>query len=127
MKNTIYTSVEEALALYRILIEKFGGDFGVRDLGLLESALLRPRSSYYQSLSTQAAALLHSLLLNHCFVDGNKRLAFTLTATFLKINGIDFQVSADEAEEFIVEQIIKNQADASAIASWIEKHSSLGS
>ncbi len=58
----------------------------VRGVGLLESALARPRSEYYSSLSEQAAAMLQSLALNHCFIDGNKRVAFALTAIFLRMS-----------------------------------------
>ena len=82
-----YPTLEETLYPHRILIDQFGGELGVRDLGLLESALLRPKSGYFETLSLQAAALLHSLLLNRCFLEGNKRIAFALTATFLRLNG----------------------------------------
>lgn len=122
MKTTIFPTLEEALYLHQVLIDKFGGQHGVRDRGLLESALARPKSGYYQTLSLQAAALLHSLTLNHCFVDGNKRLAFALTTTFLKMNGYTFVVSAEEAERFIINDIIKSKLDATAIAAWIEGH-----
>lgn len=120
METVIYPTLEEALYLHKILIEKFGGQHGVRDLGLLESALSRPRSGYYETLSLQAAALFHSLLLNHCFVDGNKRIAFTLTATFLRLNGYVLRVGVDEAESFIVKNVIQQKASAHEIAGWIE-------
>ena len=94
----------------------------MRDKGLLESALARPKSGYYETLSLQAAALLHSLTLNHCFIDGNKRLAFALTATFLKLNGYSIVVSAKDAEDFIINNIIINKAETNSIALWIEKH-----
>ncbi len=80
---------------------------GVRDLGLLESALARPRSGYYASISEQAAALLQSLAGNHAFVDGNKRGAFAATAVFLRMNGYKLVVDADEAERFLIEDVIK--------------------
>jgi death-on-curing protein len=122
LNTTFFPTLEEALYLHQILIDSFGGQHGVRDKGLLESALARPKSGYYEALSLQAAALLHSLTLNHCFLDGNKRLAFALTATFLKMNGFALKVNADEAEEFIINQIIKNKEDATSIATWIEGH-----
>jgi len=84
MEEILYPTLEEAVHLHGRLLERFGGRPGVRDLGLLESALARPRSGYYRSLSEQAAALLQSLVLNHCFVDGNKRMAFALAMTFLR-------------------------------------------
>jgi death-on-curing protein len=122
LNSTLYPTLEEALYLYGLLIEKFGGQYGVRDRGLLESALARPKSGYYDSLSLQAAALLHSLTLNHCFLDGNKRLAFALTATFLKMNAYDLKVDAVEAERYIITEIIEKKVDAETIAAWLEKY-----
>ena len=116
----LYPTLEETLYLHRILIDQFGGQHGVRDLGLLESALLRPKSGYYETLSLQAAALLHSLLLNHCFLDGNKRIAFALTATFLRLNGYALKAKEREAEDLIIKNIIEQKASAHDIATWIE-------
>ncbi len=70
----------------------------------------------------QAAALFQSLTLNHCFADGNKRIAFALTAVFLKMNGCRLSVDAKAGEEFIVKNIIKDKADLKEIRLWIEKH-----
>ena len=120
METVFYPTLEEALYLHRLLIDKFGGQHGVRDLGLLESALLRPKSGYYETLSLQAAALFHSLLLNHCFLDGNKRIAFALTATFLRLNGYAVKVMVQETEDLIVKDIIERKASAHDIATWIE-------
>lgn len=120
METVFYPTLEEALYLHRLLIDKFGGQHGVRDLGLLESALLRPKSGYYETLSLQAAALFHSLLLNHCFLDGNKRIAFALTATFLRLNGYALKVKVQETEDLIVKDIIERKASAHDIATWIE-------
>jgi prophage maintenance system killer protein len=68
-----FLSLDEALAIHERLIERFGGTPGVRDMGLLESALFRPRTGYYEDLAQMAAALFESLLSNHAFLDGNKR------------------------------------------------------
>lgn len=122
MKTTIFPTVEEARYLHEILIEQFGGSLGLRDLGLLESALIRPQSGFYETLCHQAAALLHSLISNHCFIDGNKRIAFALTAVFLEMNGHSLIISADEAEKFIVDRMIVGKIDALEIAIWIEDH-----
>ena len=121
MDTLLFPTLEEALYLHERLIERFGGAPGVRDKGLLESALARPRSGYYKSLSEQAAALMHSLIRNHCFIDGNKRVGFALAAIFLKMNGYNIIVPADNAESFIIEAIIKNSADVQEIAAWLEK------
>jgi death-on-curing protein len=81
VKLTLFPTLEETLELHRILLDRFGGTRGVRDLGLLQSALARPQTGYYDTLWQQAAALLQSLGRNHPFVDGNKRVAFALAAT----------------------------------------------
>ncbi len=122
MASVLYPTLEEALHLHRRLIERFGGTSGVRDLGLLESALARPRSGYYRSLSEQAAALLQSLALNHCFADGNKRVAFALAAIFLRMNGAALRVDADEGERFLVDEIIVGKVQLAVITSWLERH-----
>ena len=119
---TSYLTLEEALELHRLLIRRFGGLEGVRDLGLLESALVRPRSGYYTTLSEQAAALLQSLAGNHAFVDGNKRMAFATAAVFLRMNGCDLEVGADEGENFLIDDIIQGHADVPTIAEWIERY-----
>jgi len=119
---TRFPTLEEALHLHRRLLERFGGAPGVRDPGLLESALARPRSGYYASLSEQAAALLHSLALNHCFVDGNKRMAFALCAVFLRLNGARLAVGADEGERFLIDEVIVARVELAAITAWIEAH-----
>ena len=120
VRTTLYPTLEEALYLHSILIEKFGGIGGVRDKGLLESALARPRSGYYSSVSEQAAALIHSLALNHAFTDGNKRISFATMAVFLHMNGYRIKVDADKAEEFIRENLIVKKASLKEITHWIE-------
>lgn len=122
MKHFLYPTLEETLELHRILVERFGGSGGIRDLGLLQSALGRPQTGYYNSLSLQAAALLQSLSQNHPFVDGNKRVAFAVTAIFLRMNGMRLIVSPEEGERFIIEVLIEKRADLQVIVAWLEKH-----
>lgn len=122
MKETIYPTLQEALYLHDVLIQKFGGASGVIDKGLLESALARPRSGYYRSLSEQAAALMQSLAMNHPFVDGNKRVAFALTAVFLKLNGLSLSVAAKEGVRFVEVTLISERASLQIITDWIEAH-----
>lgn len=122
MSFVLYPTLTETLELHTRLIERFGGKGGVRDMGLLESALMRPQTGYYNSLSLQAAALLQSLTQNHAIVDGNKRVAFALTAIFLRMNGYRLKVDADNGESFLIDRVIKNKAEISEIADWLEKH-----
>lgn len=122
MKVTLYPTLAETLELHRILLERFGGKAGIRDPGLLESALMRPQSGYYSSLSLQAAALLQSLTQNHSFIDGNKRIAFATTAIFLRMNGYRLKVDPDNGESFLIDQVIKRKASVETISEWLEHH-----
>ena len=79
---TSYPTIDEVIAVHAQLIAKFGGSLGIRDRGALESALARPQSGYYEDIIQEAAALWESLSQNHPFVDGNKRIAVTVTAAF---------------------------------------------
>ena len=97
-----FLSVDEAIAIHERLIERFGGKSGIRDKGLLESALFRPQTGYYDDIAELAAALFESLILNHAFVDGNKRVAFFVTDTFLRLNGWKLSVETESAHTFIV-------------------------
>lgn len=120
MNLTLYPSLNEVLELHKLLIKKFGGSEGVRDLGLLESSLMRPQTGYYDSLSLQAAALFQSLCQNHCFIDGNKRIAFATMAIFLRMNNVKIKVIAKDGEKFITKDIIQDSASVEIIAQWIE-------
>lgn len=122
MKITLYPTLSEVLELHRILIERFGGSFGVRDLGLLESALMRPQTGYYTTLSMEAAALLQSLCQNHAFVDGNKRVAFAVTAIFLRMNNYRLKIDTDNGESFLIKNVIKKRIPVEEIATWLESN-----
>jgi death-on-curing protein len=76
--------LDEVIAVHARLIARFGGSLGIRDRGALESALARPQTGYYSDPIQEAAALWESLSQNHPFVDGNKRVAVTVTAAFLR-------------------------------------------
>jgi death on curing protein len=84
---TEYVTTADALFFHKRLLERYGGATGVRDVGALESALQRPQTGYYDTIIEQGAALLESLVQNHPFVDGNKRVAFAVVDVFLRING----------------------------------------
>ena len=120
MKTVLFPGLQETLELHKQLIQRFGGSDGVRDMGLLESALVRPQTGYYGTLSLQAAALFQSLCQSHCFVDGNKRVAFACTAIFLRMNDYRLEVHPDDGETFIVDQIIQDKIPIEDIASWLE-------
>ena len=96
-----YLTLAEVLAIHADQIQRYGGSEGIRDAGLLEAALFRPQTGYYADLVEEAAALWESLAQNHPFVDGNKRVAFAATHTFLAINGVRLTASPEEAYAFI--------------------------
>lgn len=98
---TDYLTLADVLAIHADLIQRYGGSPGLRDAGLLEAALFRPQTGYYADLIEEAAALWESLAQNHAFVDGNKRIAFAATYTFLSINGVELRASADDTYSFI--------------------------
>jgi death-on-curing protein len=88
-----YPTLHEVLAIHAVSVETYGGSEGVRDLGAIEAALFRPQSGYYVDIIEEAAALMESLLINHPFVDGNKRVAFAVCHVFLDSNG--YSLDAD--------------------------------
>jgi death on curing protein len=98
---TDYLTLPEVLAMHADQIDRYGGTQGVRDHGLLESALYRPQTGYYADLVEEAAALWESLAQNHPFIDGNKRTAFAATYTFLAINGVQLTANAEDAYAFV--------------------------
>ena len=114
-----FLSLDEVLAVHQRVIDAFGGAEGVRDLGLVESALYRPRSGYYEDLSAMAAALFESLLMNHPFIDGNKRVAFFSTDVFLRLNGWRMDMDADKAYALLSEWLEAGQADFDHLLPWI--------
>ncbi|MCL2160447.1 MAG: type II toxin-antitoxin system death-on-curing family toxin [Betaproteobacteria bacterium] len=82
-----YLTSTDILALHQIVLQRYGGAPGLRDMGAVEAAVFRPQCGYYNNIIEEAAALLESLLINHPFVDGNKRVAFAACDVFLRING----------------------------------------
>lgn len=83
-----YLTTADVLGLHAVLLQRYGGAEGIRDMGAVESAVFRPQCGYYADLIEEACALLESLLINHPFVDGNKRTAFAACDVFLRINGM---------------------------------------
>jgi death on curing protein len=114
-----FLSVDEAIAIHDRVIEKFSGEPGIRDTGLLESALFRPQTGYYNDLSEMAAALFESLLLNHAFFDGNKRVAFFASDVFLRLNGWKFSVDAAAAHSFLIDMLERGNCNYQMLLPWV--------
>jgi death on curing protein len=119
---TAYLSIEEVLFIHDELIKAFGGAKGVRDLGLIESALLRPQTGYYADIIEEAAALWESLAMNHGFVDGNKRVAYACLELFLGMNGVDVAASNDELERFIYGHLEAGTFRKDVLETWLHQH-----
>lgn len=119
---TLYTTLDEALRIHEILLREFGGAKGVRDLGLIESALLRPQTGYYADLIEEAAALWESMAMNHGFVDGNKRVAYACVELFLQLNGADIAASNDELEVFIYGHLEAGTFRKEILEVWLNTH-----
>lgn len=122
-----YLTVQDVLLLHNLAIENFGGSHGLRNLGLLESAVARPQSSFggedlYPTIFLKAGALVHSLLMNHQFVDGNKRTAMFSVMTFLELNGYKFVAKQKEVVDTAL-WIENKKPTIEAISNWLQKHS----
>ena len=122
-----YLYPKQVLYLYRQLIQQSGGSVGLRDEGLLESAVYRPQASFggqdlYPDLFSKAAALGHSVISNHPFVDGNKRVGFEAMRLMLRMNGYDLHAPLEAKFDFIME-MAKGKLTEQAIADWLKHHS----
>ncbi len=117
-----YPTVVEVITVHARLIARFGGLPGIRDRGALEGALARPQSGYYDDLIQEAAALWESLSQNHPFVDGNKRVAVTVTAAFLKVNGCQLEFDDLDAFSFLVHLYETGRMRFGELEAWLRRH-----
>ncbi len=120
---TAFLSVQQVLFLHMRLIEATGGSFGIRDLGLLEAAVARPRAMFggeelYPALTDMAAALMHSIVLNHPMVDGNKRLGVATAGLFLQLNGLPLTASNENLEAFTL-RVAQGGVSIGEVADWL--------
>jgi death-on-curing protein len=123
--TTIYLSIEQVLGFHEELLEAFGGSSGIRDRGGLESALARPAMTFggddlYGDLAAKAGALMHSLVLNHPFLDGNKRIGAAAAEFFLECNGSSLEATDDEFEALTL-QVAEGKIAAEALAIWFRQ------
>jgi death-on-curing protein len=116
-------SISDVLKIHQAIISRFGGRLGVRDVQLLESSLQRSFQTFdgkelYETPIHKAAALVESLLRNHPFVDGNKRVGYAVLRLFLKTNGLTIVASQEEKYQFIV-SIASGEINFEEIYIWI--------
>ena len=121
-----YLTVSEVIELYRQMMETSGGTVGILSIEALESAIAQPRATFdgkelYPTIIEKAAALGFSLIMNHAFVDGNKRIGHYAMETFLVINGHQLSASVDEQESIIL-QLASGKLNRDAFTNWIREH-----
>jgi death-on-curing protein len=121
-----YLTLIEVLELHRRIIDQSGGASGIRDVGLLESAIAQPRMTFsreelYPSLLEKAATLGFSIIMNHPFVDGNKRTGHAATETFIVLNGMEIDASVDE-QESVVLAIASGKLGREAFVEWLQQN-----
>jgi len=120
-----YLALAEVVELHRRL-EATGGATGIRDLAALESAITQPKLTFagadlYPTLVEKAAALCFSLVANHPFVDGNKRVGHAAMATFLVLNGMDVQAGLDDQEHVMLD-LAAGRIDRGDLTAWLRQH-----
>lgn len=121
MADRVYLTLEDALHIHADQIASYGGSPGVRDEGLVLSALLRPQTGYYADLIAEAAALWESLTMNHGFVDGNKRVAFGCLVVFLAANGVGIDDTEDNVIAFIYGHLETGTFRLPVIEQWLRE------
>jgi death-on-curing protein len=122
---TVYLALEQVLKLHRDQTAAYGGDTGLRDRGLLESAIARPAMTFggddlYPDLPSKAAALMHSLVLNHPFVDGNKRVGAQAAIVFVMANGWECLATPEELVEITL-AVAEGKVAVEALTIWFRQ------
>lgn len=123
---TRYLTLAEVVDLHRRLLDATGGAPGVRDLGALDSAIAQPKATFggvdlYPSMAEKAAALCFSLVQNHAFVDGNKRVAHAAMETFLVLNGSEIDADVSEQERLML-ALAAGEIDRAQLTDWLRIH-----
>ncbi len=121
-----YLTLIEVLELHRRIIAQSGGAMGIRDFGMLESAIAQPRMAFggedlYSTLIEKSAALGFSLIMNHPFVDGNKRTSHAAVEVFLMLNGTEINASVDEQERAVL-ATASGEMNRDAFVGWLQQH-----
>ena len=122
-------SISEVIIIHDILIDKFGGHPGLRDKGLLDSAIFRPFQMFdnkelYPGAIKKSAVLIESIIKNHPFIDGNKRIGYVIMRLFLLENGYDIVATQEEKYDFVI-RIAAGESNMDDIIKWIQKHISI--
>ncbi len=121
-----YLSLKDVHYIYATVMKRSGGSFGVRDEGAVRSSHAQPRMTFgseelYPTLAEKASALCYSLISNHAFVDGNKRVSHAVMIAFLKRNGYNLVANVNEQERIIL-KLAKREMERSELTDWIHEH-----
>lgn len=121
-----YLNLERVLKAQRRLIDEIGGSHGVRDMNAVDSAVAQPQQTMfgedlYPDLAAKAAALGYSLVANHGFIDGNKRIGYSSMEAFLLMNGHEFSASPDEGERVIL-AVAGGEMAREEFTAWVRAH-----
>ena len=117
-----FPTLSEVITIHATLIAESGGDSGIRDEAALASALMRPQIGYYEGLVQESAAMMESLANNHPFVDGNKRVAFVVADTFLRMNGHFIDCESKAAHEYFMQLFETGSFRYAALEAWLKEH-----
>jgi death-on-curing protein len=123
---TRYLSQNEVLKLHAFLIQTSGGSTGIRDRGALKSAIAQPQMTFggadlYPNIIEKASALAFSLILNHPFIDGNKRIGHAAMETFLVLNGWEIQADLNDQEQTLL-GVAAGTLNREAFTQWLQNH-----
>jgi death-on-curing protein len=126
MKQPVFLSLKDVLALHADQIEQYGGSHGVRDLGLLQSALAMPEASFggaflHGTIEEMASAYLYHIAQNHPFIDGNKRIALMATLAFVELNGLEIEAPDRELGDLVL-GVAGGKVTKAEAAVFLKKH-----
>jgi death on curing protein len=121
-----FLTISQVLDIHQRQIQRFGGTSGVRDEGLLDSALAQPQATFggellHPTIHEQAAAYLYHLAMNHPFIDGNKRTAFAVMLTFWNLNGYTLNLSQEQAYNLVI-QVVQKEISKEELSGFLELH-----
>ena len=126
MQTPRFLSISQVLDIHQDEINSFGGTSGVRDEGLLDSALAQPQATFcgellHPTIGEQAAAYLYHLVMNHPFIDGNKRTAFAVMDTFITLNGYSLNLSEEEAYNLVI-RVVQREISKEELSAFLKLH-----
>ncbi|MEH1903803.1 MAG: type II toxin-antitoxin system death-on-curing family toxin [Nostoc sp.] len=126
MQTPRFISISQVLDIHQDEINSFGGTSGVREEGLLDSALAQPQATFggellHPTIHEQAAAYLYHLAMNHPFIDGNKRTAFAVMDTFITLNGYSLNLSQEQAYNLVI-RVVHKEISKEELSAFLELH-----